>query len=205
LTKSSRPTSTRPAPTSARSPTAAAKLILYAGWADPLIPSPSTINYFNALAQTTFGAVSVGTIKQTQQFARLFMASGMWHCQAGPGPNSFRGMIQQPVPFDPQHNILNALTQARERHRWSRLRLRNLCRSHSGRHQDCLAQAAIAHRRRPPRLRAAMGNGGVAAAWVAVDARSRRRAADQPHRTAQAHTHISAASASRAASACALS
>jgi feruloyl esterase len=89
----------------------AAKLILYAGGADPLIPSPSTINYFNALAQTTFGAVSVGTIKQTQQFARLFMAPGMWHCQAAPGPNSFGGMIQQPVPFDPQHDILNAFTQ----------------------------------------------------------------------------------------------
>jgi tannase/feruloyl esterase len=50
-------------------------------------------------------------IKQTQQFARLFMAPGMWHCQAGPGPNSFGGMIQQPVPFDPQHDLLSALTQ----------------------------------------------------------------------------------------------
>ena len=57
-----------------------------------------------------FGAVSSGTIKQTQQFARVFMAPGMWHCQAGPGPNSFGGMIQQPVPFDPQHDLLNALT-----------------------------------------------------------------------------------------------
>jgi feruloyl esterase len=64
-----------------------------------------------ALAHTMFGAVSSGTIKQTQQFARLFMAPGMWHCQAGPGPNSFGGMIQQPVPFDPQHDLLSALTQ----------------------------------------------------------------------------------------------
>lgn len=87
------------------------KLILYAGWADPLIPSPSTINYFNALAQTMFGSQSAGAIKQTQAFARVFIAPGMWHCQAGPGPNSFGGMIQQPVPFDPQHDLLNALTQ----------------------------------------------------------------------------------------------
>jgi len=86
------------------------KLILYAGWADPLIPSPSTINYFNALAQTMFGSQSAGAIKQTQAFARVFMAPCMWHCQAGPGPNSFGGMIQQPVPFDPQHDLLNALT-----------------------------------------------------------------------------------------------
>lgn len=87
------------------------KLILYAGWADPLIPSPSTINYFNALAQTMFGSQSPGAVKQTQNFARVFMAPGMWHCQAGPGPNAFGGMIQQPVPFDPQHDLLNALTQ----------------------------------------------------------------------------------------------
>ena len=88
------------------------KLILYHGWADPLIPSPSTINYFNALAKTMFGAVSPGTIKQTQQFARLFMAPGMWHCKDGPGPNSFGGMIQQQAPsFDPQHDLLSALTR----------------------------------------------------------------------------------------------
>jgi len=87
------------------------KLILYAGWADPLIPSPSTINYFDALAQTMFGSSSPKSLMRTQQFARLFMAPGMWHCQAGPGPNAFGGMIQQPAPsFDPQHDLLSALT-----------------------------------------------------------------------------------------------
>jgi len=65
---------------------------------------------FNALAQTMFGSQSAGAVKQTQTFARPFMAPGMWHCQAGPGPNAFGGMIQQPVPFDPQHDLLNALT-----------------------------------------------------------------------------------------------
>jgi feruloyl esterase len=92
------------------------KLILYHGWADPLIPSPSTINYFNALAQTMVASQSPGAFKQIQGFARVFMAPGMWHCGAsigpGPGPSSFGGMIQQPAPsFDPQHDLLSALTQ----------------------------------------------------------------------------------------------
>ncbi len=92
------------------------KLILYHGWADPLIPSPSTINYFNALAETVIGSKSPGALKQAQRFARVFMAPGMWHCGAsigpGPGPSSFGGMIQQPAPsFDPQHDLLSALTQ----------------------------------------------------------------------------------------------
>ena len=43
------------------------------------------------------------------------MAAGMWHCgmsiAAGPGPNSFGGMFQQPAPsFDAQHDLLSALT-----------------------------------------------------------------------------------------------
>jgi feruloyl esterase len=91
------------------------KLILYAGWADPMIPSPVTINYFNAVTQTMFGSLSAGTLMETQKFARLFMAPGMWHCgmsvAAGPGPNSFGGMVQQPTPsFDAQHDLLSALT-----------------------------------------------------------------------------------------------
>jgi feruloyl esterase len=87
------------------------KLILYHGWADPLIPSPSTINYFDALAQTMFGRAADAQTR-TQQFARVFMAPGMFHCRDGAGPNAFGGMIQQPAPsFDPQHDLLSALTQ----------------------------------------------------------------------------------------------
>jgi hypothetical protein len=48
--------------------------------------------------------------------------------------------------------------RARERHRRRRLRLRHLCWPRSGRQQDRLAQAAIARRRRPPRLRAETSN-----------------------------------------------
>jgi feruloyl esterase len=91
------------------------KLILYTGWADPMIPSPVIINYFNAVTQTMFGSLSAGALIETQKFVRLFMAPGMWHCgmsiAAGPGPNSFGGMFQQPAPsFDAQHDLLSALT-----------------------------------------------------------------------------------------------
>ena len=61
------------------------KLIMYHGWADPVIPSQSSIDYFNALA----GQNNLG---QTQEFARLFMAPGMFHCSGGPGPNVFDGL-----------------------------------------------------------------------------------------------------------------
>ena len=101
------------------------KLILYSGWADPLIPPQTTINYYNAIAQTMFGSLSAENIEKTQSFARLFMAPGMWHCGAsnkgipssfpnagGPGPNAFGGMFQEPPPsFDPQHDLLSALVQ----------------------------------------------------------------------------------------------
>ena len=99
------------------------KLILYSGWADPLIPPQTTINYYNALTRTMFGSLSAENVEKAQEFARLFMAPGMWHCgtsnagvpgpnAAGPGPNAFGGMFQEPLSsFDPQHDLLSALTQ----------------------------------------------------------------------------------------------
>ncbi len=58
------------------------KLIMYHGWADPVIPSQSSIDYFNAL-------VGDNNLDQTQEYARLFMVPGMFHCSGGPGPNVF--------------------------------------------------------------------------------------------------------------------
>jgi feruloyl esterase len=86
------------------------KLILYAGFADPLIPSQSSINYYNALAETMNGR-SAQAIAKTQASARLFMAPGMWHCKDGPGPNSFGGAIQVQAPsYDPTYDLLSGLT-----------------------------------------------------------------------------------------------
>jgi feruloyl esterase len=58
------------------------KLILYHGWNDQLIQAGNTVNYFASVVKT-MGA------KETDDFARLFMAPGMLHCAGGPGPNTF--------------------------------------------------------------------------------------------------------------------
>ncbi|HWX82569.1 MAG TPA: tannase/feruloyl esterase family alpha/beta hydrolase [Xanthobacteraceae bacterium] len=73
------------------------KLLMYHGWADPLIPSQSSINYFNALVgneghgfqQVSFDRDGSPGLRRTQSFARLFMVPGMYHCSGGPGPNTF--------------------------------------------------------------------------------------------------------------------
>ena len=73
------------------------KLLMYHGWADPLIPSQSSINYFNALVgndsdgfqQARFEKGTNPKLQKTQSYARLFMVPGMYHCSGGPGPNVF--------------------------------------------------------------------------------------------------------------------
>jgi feruloyl esterase len=68
------------------------KLIAWQGWSDPDGPSPfRTLQYYDAVVQT-LGAY-------TDQFFRLFMAPGVYHCGSpevgvegtttGPGPNTF--------------------------------------------------------------------------------------------------------------------
>jgi feruloyl esterase len=72
------------------------KLLMYHGWADPLLPSQSSINYFDALVRDGRGLAQPvrfddddAELKQTQTYARLFMVPGMYHCAGGPGPNVF--------------------------------------------------------------------------------------------------------------------
>jgi feruloyl esterase len=73
------------------------KLLMYHGWADPLIPSQSSINYFNALVandsqgfqQTGLATGGNPALQRTQSYARLFMVPGMYHCAGCPGPNVF--------------------------------------------------------------------------------------------------------------------
>jgi feruloyl esterase len=70
---------------------------MYHGWADPLLPSQSSINYFNALVREGGHPIAQpvrfdhedAALRQTQSYARLFMAPGMYHCSGGPGPNVF--------------------------------------------------------------------------------------------------------------------
>jgi feruloyl esterase len=59
------------------------KLILYHGWADPAISPFGTLAYYQAVIDT------VGDLGETQEFARLFMVPGMFHCSGGDAPTTF--------------------------------------------------------------------------------------------------------------------
>jgi hypothetical protein len=56
------------------------KLLLSHGWADGLIPSMGTVNFYTALTG------NLGT-KKADQAVRLFMVPGMGHCAGGDGPS----------------------------------------------------------------------------------------------------------------------
>ena len=58
------------------------KLLLWQGWSDAAQTAYRTINYFEEVRHR-YGK------QATKEFARLFMAPGMYHCFGGPGPNSF--------------------------------------------------------------------------------------------------------------------
>jgi feruloyl esterase len=59
------------------------KLIMYAGWMDPVVPPQDNVAYYEAVART------LGGYDKTRDFFRLFVAPGMGHCSGGPGPNTF--------------------------------------------------------------------------------------------------------------------
>ena len=84
------------------------KLLLFHGWADPLIMPEGTTRYFEAVVRT------LGT--SADEFAKLFMVPGMAHCSGGPGPNRFGlAPVGQGDPTDPEHNIFRALMAWSER------------------------------------------------------------------------------------------
>jgi feruloyl esterase len=57
------------------------KLLMYSGWADPLLPGTDITNYYDDVVKTLGGP--------PHDFFRLFMVPGMGHCGGGPGPNTF--------------------------------------------------------------------------------------------------------------------
>ena len=79
------------------------KLILYQGWADPLIPGYAAIDYWRALRREDS--------EKLDNYTRLFMAPGMWHCSGGPGANAFgaQNQVAPPKPGDPSDDALAAL------------------------------------------------------------------------------------------------
>ena len=61
------------------------KLLIYQGWADPVVPPEDTIRYYETVVR------SMGA-EQATSAARLFLVPGMGHCSGGPGPNAFDGL-----------------------------------------------------------------------------------------------------------------
>jgi hypothetical protein len=78
------------------------KLILFHGWADAAIPPTNSIGYYESVG------ARMGTQKRAQ-FVRLFMAPGMQHCLAGPGPSSFGGVTAAVQPPNPAVDLSAAL------------------------------------------------------------------------------------------------
>jgi len=58
------------------------KIVMHTGWADPILPAPDVIKYYEEVVETMGGRA------ETVSFFRLFMAPGMGHCSGGPGPNT---------------------------------------------------------------------------------------------------------------------
>ena len=77
------------------------KLILYHGWADPLVAPQSTIAYHRALLAPSGNEAVRGV--------RLFMAPGVDHCVGGAGPDLFGGAGGDAPIANPEHDLLSAL------------------------------------------------------------------------------------------------
>jgi feruloyl esterase len=82
------------------------KLIVFQGWADPIVPEFQTVDYYKK-ELSAFGGEA-----KTQEFARLFMVPGMGHCFGGAGPNRFDSTAfggLQPPSGDAAHDMFTAL------------------------------------------------------------------------------------------------
>jgi feruloyl esterase len=65
------------------------KLLLFHGWADPIVTPQRTLEYYDAVR------ARMGGNESTAEFARLFMLPGVDHCGLQPGPGA------KSVDFDP--------------------------------------------------------------------------------------------------------
>ncbi|MEO7274380.1 MAG: tannase/feruloyl esterase family alpha/beta hydrolase [Vicinamibacterales bacterium] len=59
------------------------KLLMYHGWADPVVSPGTSVNYYTTVEQALGGPFKAA------DSVRLFMVPGMGHCRGGEGPNSF--------------------------------------------------------------------------------------------------------------------
>ncbi|MGP0076720.1 MAG: tannase/feruloyl esterase family alpha/beta hydrolase [Bryobacteraceae bacterium] len=93
------------------------KLLLYHGWADPLIAPENSINYYSSVLDKMGGASKAGAS------IRLFMVPGMDHCGGGEGPNIFDSVTAMeqwvekgnpPVQIVASHNSSGKVDRTRQ-------------------------------------------------------------------------------------------
>ena len=84
---------------------AGGKLIQWHGWDDAAFTPGWEIKYYEKVV----GDVGHGSLKNVQDFYRLFMMPGVGHCGTGPGPDDIGAENQTAVSFDPEHDAVSAL------------------------------------------------------------------------------------------------
>ncbi|HEY1780654.1 MAG TPA: tannase/feruloyl esterase family alpha/beta hydrolase [Roseiarcus sp.] len=82
------------------------KMIIYQGWADPIVPPLQTVAFYKAIS------AKFGGDQAAQGFARLFLVPGFGHCFGGAGPNRFDSAAfggLGPPSTDAGHDAFTAL------------------------------------------------------------------------------------------------
>lgn len=80
------------------------KLLYYHGAADPLVPAQNGVDYFERVAKVQKG------MERTEQFFRVFLVPGLYHCAGGPGAAGFGGSVASPVT-DADHDLTSAVVR----------------------------------------------------------------------------------------------
>jgi Tannase and feruloyl esterase len=78
------------------------KLIIYQGWADPVVSAYDTISYYERVEKDN---------KESASFTRLFLVPGMGHCQGGPGVTNF-GQVPSPTNASAHSNAADNIGDA---------------------------------------------------------------------------------------------
>jgi feruloyl esterase len=64
------------------------KLLMYTGTADPLVPYPDTLHYYERVIHAQHDSLA-----DTQAFFRYYLIPGVGHCGGGPGLNDFGDLL----------------------------------------------------------------------------------------------------------------
>ena len=97
------------------------KLVLWHGWADPLITAEATIDYYSRLQR------QMGGPEKTAQFLRFFLAPGVGHCGGGAGPGPY-GQLDTLLSWVEDGKAPETLTAAKRGPGGVVTRSRPLCR-----------------------------------------------------------------------------